>query len=193
MYGGDIHFSDYDIGNANGRTSELSAIINTSEREDLIDGMSAKFQLDSIVTINNSAADQTGLLFGHQAQIGLSGNWGTLAMGRESNSFFYENAALDPMSPGMTKKTTEAFMGVSMPTLNHAIFASYSDQGKQSDSATNTPVKQFSLAYTYPLSRMTNLFLARTRIDNTNNNDTPFSALAGVGCRQFQLGLHHVF
>jgi predicted porin len=193
MYSGDIHFSDYDIGNANSRSSEMSAIINTSDREDMIDGMSAKFQLDSIVTMNNSAADQSGLLFGHQAQIGVSGNWGTLAMGRESKSFFYDNAALDPMSPGMTKNATDAFIGVSMPTVNHAFFASYSDQGKQVDSTTNTSVKQFSLAYTYPLSRMTNLFLARTRIDNPSSNDAPFSTLSGIGCRQFQLGLHHVF
>ncbi|KAG1161867.1 hypothetical protein G6F35_019101 [Rhizopus arrhizus] len=54
--------------------------------EDLGDGLSAVFTLESGFTANNGNRSQGDRLFGRQATVGLSSDqWGLLELGRQTN------------------------------------------------------------------------------------------------------------
>jgi predicted porin len=54
--------------------------------EDLGSGLGAIFVLESGLDINSGKAGQGGLMFGRQAYVGLSSNYGTVTMGRQYDS-----------------------------------------------------------------------------------------------------------
>lgn len=62
--------------------------------EDLGGGNKAIFWLESGFAPDSGAANQGGRLFGRQALVGLSGNWGQVAFGRQYTMLFW--AMLDP-------------------------------------------------------------------------------------------------
>jgi predicted porin len=57
--------------------------------ENLGGGLSAVFTLESGFAMDTGASLQNGRLFGRQAFLGLSGNWGTLTLGRHWTMTFY--------------------------------------------------------------------------------------------------------
>jgi predicted porin len=59
--------------------------------EDLGGGMKAIFALETGVNVDDGSAAQGGLLFGRQAFVGLSGNFGTITAGRQYTPMFMTN------------------------------------------------------------------------------------------------------
>jgi len=55
--------------------------------EDLGGGLKANFQLESGFSIDTGAAAQGGLLFGRQAWVGVSGNFGAVSLGRQYTAY----------------------------------------------------------------------------------------------------------
>ncbi|HEY9321872.1 putative porin [Achromobacter deleyi] len=66
--------------------------------EDLGDGLSAVFTLESGFTANNGNRSQGDRLFGRQATIGLSSQWGLLELGRQTNIASKYFGDIDPFS-----------------------------------------------------------------------------------------------
>jgi hypothetical protein len=141
--------------------------------------------------LNDGLTDQTGLQFGHQAQMGWAGNWGALALARQSNSYYTDHIALDTSNGVTTVNTSDVLAGVTTPNRHQAVFAAYSDLDDRADGVNNLTVKKYSLSYAYPLSQMTHLFVAKTRIDNPGA--LPISSFTGTGTKQIMLGLRHSF
>ncbi|OZI46724.1 porin [Bordetella genomosp. 5] len=69
--------------------------------EDLGDGLSAVFTLESGFNSTTGTMGQTGRLFGRQATVGLKSNaWGQLDFGRQTNIASKYFAAIDPFGAG---------------------------------------------------------------------------------------------
>lgn len=65
--------------------------------EDLGNGLSAVFALESGVNSDTGASGQGGRLFGRQAWIGLQGPWGRVTLGRQINTLYELFVPLDPV------------------------------------------------------------------------------------------------
>ena len=59
--------------------------------EDLGGGLKAIFSLETGINVDDGSAAQGGLLFGRQAFVGLSGNFGTITAGRQYTPMFMTN------------------------------------------------------------------------------------------------------
>lgn len=68
-------------------------------KEDLGGGLAAVFTLENGFNASTGAAAQGGRLFGRQAYVGLSGDWGTLTFGRNQNLFYYAMPVADVIGP----------------------------------------------------------------------------------------------
>jgi predicted porin len=75
-------------------------------REDLGGGLAAKFVLESGFGVDNGAMGQGGLLFGRQAYVGLTGNWGELTLGRQYSPHFLLLDQVDPFGTGLAGAST---------------------------------------------------------------------------------------
>ena len=64
--------------------------------EDLGGGLSAQFLLEEGFNIDTGSAGQNGLLFGRQAYVGLTGNFGQLRLGRQKTVMYDSILAVDP-------------------------------------------------------------------------------------------------
>ena len=67
--------------------------------EKLSDNLSAVFTLESGFNPGTGTSGQGGRLFGRQAWVGLKGDWGQLAFGRQYNMLFWANIRGDIMGP----------------------------------------------------------------------------------------------
>lgn len=67
--------------------------------EKLSDGLSAVFALESGFNAGTGQSGQGGRLFGRQAWVGLKGDWGQFAMGRQYNMLFWGLMNADIMGP----------------------------------------------------------------------------------------------
>lgn len=68
--------------------------------EDLGGGLKANFQLEMGVNADTGASSQGGLAFGRQAWVGLSGEFGSLNMGRQYTPIFIATDTIDPWDAG---------------------------------------------------------------------------------------------
>ncbi|MDO5667818.1 MAG: porin [Alcaligenaceae bacterium] len=98
---------DYDHGKITTRDFGLhSSVMNGSRwglkgKEDLGNGTSAIFVLESGFDVTNGHHSQGGRLFGRQAYVGLSGDsWGTFTLGRQYNAGDTFVAPIDPFGTG---------------------------------------------------------------------------------------------
>ncbi|WP_277184170.1 porin [Caballeronia sp. BR00000012568055] len=69
--------------------------------EDLGAGMKAVFDVENGFSATTGAALQNGLLFGRQAWVGLSTEWGTLTFGRQYSPEYLANTANDAFVHGL--------------------------------------------------------------------------------------------
>ncbi|MDF3037041.1 MAG: porin [Paucimonas sp.] len=69
--------------------------------EDLGNGLSAIFQLENGFNIDNGRLGQGDRLFGRQAWVGLSGNFGALKLGRQNTPLRTAIESIDPFALGM--------------------------------------------------------------------------------------------
>jgi len=67
--------------------------------EDLGQGLKAVFVLESGFSPDSGVSNQGGRLFGRQAFVGLSGNWGQLSLGRQNTMTFWANLEADMLGP----------------------------------------------------------------------------------------------
>ncbi|QWC91287.1 porin [Cupriavidus metallidurans] len=67
--------------------------------EDLGGGVKANFALESGFAPDSGAMNQGGRLFGRQAWVGLSGNWGQVSLGRQYTMLFWAMLDSDILGP----------------------------------------------------------------------------------------------
>ncbi|BEV16846.1 porin [Herbaspirillum sp. DW155] len=70
--------------------------------EDLGGGLKANFQLENGFNGDTGTIRQGGALFGRQAYVGLSGNFGAVNAGRQYNPVFITLDSIDPFGTGLT-------------------------------------------------------------------------------------------
>lgn len=69
--------------------------------EDLGGGLKAEFVLESGFGTDIGTSQQGGRLFGRQAWLGLSGSWGSVALGRQYSMLFYSMIEADILGPSI--------------------------------------------------------------------------------------------
>jgi len=100
-----------ETGGAAGDITKVATGVQSGNRlgfkgsEDLGSGLKANFQLESGFDLDTGASRQ-GALFGRQAWVGLSGNFGAAALGRQYGLIFQAMDSIDPFGTGLTGATT---------------------------------------------------------------------------------------
>lgn len=84
-----------------------------------------------------------------------------------------------------------AVVGAAVPFGASTVMLSYTR--KDDKSAANDDAKQVALAYTYALSKRTNLYSSYTRINNENTLVSRTRTGDGSGDREFNVGIRHKF
>jgi predicted porin len=103
-------------GGPGGRITKLtSGVVNGSRlgfrgNENLGGGLSALFLLESGILADTGGLGQGGLLFGRQIFVGLSGDLGTVKLGRQYTFIDSTLAALDPFYLGFAGRMTNVFV-----------------------------------------------------------------------------------
>jgi predicted porin len=80
-------------------TGSLASRWGMRGSEDLGGGLKAVFALESGFAPDTGAAGQAGRLFGRQAYVGLSGDWGTVSLGRQYTMLFWSLLDADVIGP----------------------------------------------------------------------------------------------
>jgi predicted porin len=101
----------HESGGATGSANNLSSGIASGSRlgfkgkEDLGGGLSANFVLENGFNADTGSAGQGGLLFGRQAFVGLSGNFGSVTLGRQYSPYYKVlRDVADPFAAGLAGK-----------------------------------------------------------------------------------------
>ena len=76
--------------------NQSSGRLGFKGNEDLGGGLSAQFLLENGFSIDTGALGQGGLIFGRQAYVGLTGNFGQVRLGRQKTVMYDALAAIDP-------------------------------------------------------------------------------------------------
>jgi predicted porin len=85
--------------------------------------------------------------------------------------------------------SNDLLVGLTVPFGAHAVMASYIR--KDDKLAVNADAKLASLAYTYSLSKRTNLYASYAKI--TNDNTAAYKTNGGFGDREANIGIRHKF
>lgn len=118
----------HESGGANGSITKVSSGIANGSRiafrgsENLGDGLSAVFLLESGFQADTGALGQGGLLFGRQAYVGLSSvRWGSLTFGRQYSPNYAAMAQVgDPFNAGMAGVFSSVFANA-VPRMNNSV------------------------------------------------------------------------
>ncbi|KIF81165.1 porin [Noviherbaspirillum autotrophicum] len=100
-----------ETGGANGSVWNLASGVQSGNRlgfkgtEDLGGGLKANFQLENGFNVDTGTQRQ-GALFGRQAFVGLSGNFGAVNLGRQYDPLFIALDSIDPFGTGLTGAST---------------------------------------------------------------------------------------
>jgi predicted porin len=92
----------YENGHSGGSLIKLQSGLESSSRlgikgkEDLGNGLRALYVLEQGIAIDNGTSTQGGRVFGRQAYVGLSGNFGTVTMGRQYTPIYNAYGVIDP-------------------------------------------------------------------------------------------------
>lgn len=118
-----------EAGGGAGAATKLTSGVSVGSRlgfkgsEDLGDGLSAVFVLESGFQGDTGIMGQGGLLFGRQAYVGLSGNFGTVLIGRQYTPQYRVVALADPFGSGYVadSKNIVATSGNSFSRMDNAV------------------------------------------------------------------------
>lgn len=97
-----------ETGGAAGSAWKLNTGVQSGNRlgfkgtEDLGGGLKANFQLENGFTLDDGRMGQGTRLFGRQAFVGLSGNFGAVNLGRQYNPLFIALDTIDPFDTGLS-------------------------------------------------------------------------------------------
>ncbi len=115
----------FEGGGAAGSVTKLATGVWNGNRlgfkgtEDLGGGLKANFQIESGFNLDTGTGRQ-GALFGRQAWVGLSGNFGAVNLGRQYTPLFVALDSVDPFGTGLAG-TTSNLMNPSNVRTNNAI------------------------------------------------------------------------
>jgi predicted porin len=115
-------------GGANGSITKLATGVQQGNRlgfkgtEDLGSGLKAIFQLESGFNLDDGTSRQ-GALFGRQAYVGLSGNFGTVSLGRQYDPLFVVMDTIDPFNTGLTGASSNLLAAGNVRTNNSIVYA----------------------------------------------------------------------
>lgn len=122
-------------GGANGSITKLATGVQQGNRlgfkgtEDLGNGLKANFQLENGFDLDTGATRQGGRLFGRQAYVGLSGNFGAVNLGRQYDPIFVVMDTIDPFSTGLTGATSNLMNPGNVRTDNSITYSTPNLQG----------------------------------------------------------------
>lgn len=118
-------------GGAGGANTFVSGGLNSGSRvgfkgtEELGNGMKALFVIESGFAADTGASTQGGLTFGRQSFVGLSGNWGTVSIGRQYSAYYKALCDVaDPFDDGLAGQAPN-IMAAPRRIDNSVHFASY--------------------------------------------------------------------
>jgi predicted porin len=120
----------YESGGGNSGSSVRldSGMLNGSRfgfvgKEPLGNGLAAIFQLENGFAVDTGEFGQGGLLFGRQAWVGLSGNFGTVKLGRQPTVFFSNSDVFDPFGDTLAGDSARLFNYYGSRTNNTISYA----------------------------------------------------------------------
>jgi len=102
----------YENGGTSGSTTKLQSGVQSGSRlgfrgtEDLGNGLAAKFVLETGIAMDTGGFNQGGTAFARQAYAGLSGNFGSLTLGRQYSPLYLLIDDIDPFGTGMAGQAT---------------------------------------------------------------------------------------
>ncbi len=121
-------------GGADGSITKLATGVQQGNRlgfkgvEDLGNGLKANFQLESGFDLDTGTSRQ-GALFGRQAFVGLSGNFGAVNLGRQYDLLFNALDEIDPFNTGLTGAATNLMAAGNVRTNNSITYSTPNIQG----------------------------------------------------------------
>lgn len=128
----------HETGGVAGSVTKVATGVQSGNRlgfkgtEDLGNGLKAIFQIENGFNADDGTTRQsrtnadgttTARLFGRQAFVGLSGSFGTVALGRQYNPLFGALDSIDPFGTGLTGASTNLMAGSSVRTDNAVTYA----------------------------------------------------------------------
>jgi predicted porin len=128
-----------EIGGASGSIVKLATGVQSGNRlgfkgtEDLGNGLKANFQIENGFNADTGTARQGGALFGRQAYVGLSGNFGALNLGRQYDPLFVALDTIDPFGTGLTGASTNLMSAGNVRTNNAIKYTSNNLSGFTAD------------------------------------------------------------
>lgn len=99
---------NYERGAPAGNVVKLTSGVQSGSRlgfrgiEDLGNGLSAKFVLETGLAVDTGGFNQGNLAFGRQSWVGLSGGFGTVALGRQYTPHYMALTDADPFKTGLS-------------------------------------------------------------------------------------------
>ncbi|GAA0766304.1 porin [Ideonella azotifigens] len=82
-----------------GLTGTVPSRLGFRGTEDLGEGLKAVFTLEQGLGLDTGTFNQGGRVFGRQAFVGLTGNWGSLTLGRQYTMLFWSQLDADILGP----------------------------------------------------------------------------------------------
>lgn len=122
-------------GGADGSITKLASGVQQGNRlgfkgsEDLGNGLKANFQLENGFNLDTGTSRQGGRLFGRQAYVGLSGNFGAVNLGRQYDPLFVVMDTIDPFSTGLTGAASNLMNSGNVRTDNAITYSTPNIQG----------------------------------------------------------------
>lgn len=119
-----------ETGAVGGSITKLATGVQSGNRlgfkgtEDLGGGLKANFQIENGFDLDTGMTRQGGRLFGRQAFVGLSGNFGAVNLGRQYNPIFLSLDSIDPFGTGLPGQTNNLFSVGNVRTDNAVTYSS---------------------------------------------------------------------
>ncbi len=150
-------------GGATGTTTYVSSGLNSGSRigfkgtEDLGNGLKANFVIEGGVRIDTGASGQGGLTFGRQSFVGLSGDFGSLSVGRQYSAYYKAlRDVADPFEDGLAGQAPNLMAAprridnsVSFSSLRYAGWALDATYGAGEVAGNSTRKRSLSVAANY--------------------------------------------
>jgi predicted porin len=183
-----------ETGGAAGDVWKLATGVQSGNRigfkgsEDLGGGLKANFQLENGFDADTGALRQGSRLFGRQAWVGLSGNFGAVNFGRQYNPLFIALDSIDPFGTGLAGHIDTIFNPSNVRTDNAITYSAPAMGGFSANlmyglgevAGNNSANRTFGLSVGYGNGPV-NAVLAYDNLNNaTNTNTTKLWLLGGT-------------
>ncbi|GGC82757.1 porin [Undibacterium terreum] len=153
--------------------------------EDLGGGLKANFVLESGIKEDTGTYDQGGLSFGRQAYVGLSGDFGSVNLGRQKSITYTISETVDPFSLGLAGNIDRLFKtgsrrdnAVTYTTTNLSGFTGSAQYAFGEVAGNNTANRTLGVSGTYAAGPVY-AAIAYEKVNDANGNLGLASASAG--------------